>query len=353
MSVVAPLTCVVLARRRGGLSTTIFASAAATLLLVDVLQLRLMQTADAGAPANWTWGAIGVTVLVFAAYRPARDVLMLGAGHTLLGVIAIAGPVALGEISRVQGLVVVSACVIPALVATQYMALYVRAVRLRDAAVLARRDLETRTAAEEAIRQDALWRLGALRAQIVPLFARVADGSADTNDPAVALEAQRLAESLRRELVDARAGRWLLDVPRPRTSDDAHDSDGGWSDVVLLDPLQLAYRLRGSDRAALVAFLNLLRRHGAWHRVTVSVLPPTTSGGASDAFVTLEAKPELASVTLVAIGDAALTSWRDPEIRSAAARLEATVTVEPDNILIADATVGLELPDPLVTGALQ
>ena len=28
----------------------------------------------------WNWGAIGVTLLTFAAFRPARDVLVLAAG---------------------------------------------------------------------------------------------------------------------------------------------------------------------------------------------------------------------------------------------------------------------------------
>lgn len=342
-SVATSMGCVVAVRWRGYLSVSAFVVAGALLVMVDIAQVALMRTPNPGAPAVWTWGAIGVTVLTFAAYRPARDVLMLGAAHTLVAVGFLSWSLPHGRTSFFQAVGVVSSCVIPTLVAAQYLRFYVEALSRREPAVRARLAIETRMVADAAVQRDTERRLQALRAEVLPLLASVAAGSVAVDDPDMARQARRLARALRQELVDARSGRWLLE-PRSAGPSQGERADGEWPGIVLLDPSGLAVRLRTTDRTALSALLGMLRSLSGWQRVSVILTRPSDSpdsvnegDGSEDAGA--------ATMTIVGIGPAATDSSRDPDVAAAVVRLGALISSESDGAFIAKVQVVLGPPD--------
>ena len=68
------------------LSARAFLIAVGLLLVVDLGLPVLVAGAERGGAAMWNWGAVGVTLLTLAAFRPLRDVLSLAAGHGLIAV---------------------------------------------------------------------------------------------------------------------------------------------------------------------------------------------------------------------------------------------------------------------------
>jgi hypothetical protein len=347
ISLAVPLVCLVIARRSGQLPTSAYVAAVVVLALVDVALVKLMRLPNPGAPAVWTWGTIGVTALAFAVYRPVRDVLILGAANTLIAIAFLAVPLARGDTTVVQGLVVLSGCVIPTLVAARYLASYIHALEVRDTAVRARLAIETRMAAEAAVYKDGERRLRLLRAEILPLFAGVADGSLAPDDPAVAERATRLAAALRRQLVEARTGQWLLDVPGPAStrSPDGSSNDE-WPGVVLLDPTGVAGFLGDADRAALSALLGILRHHSGWERMSVSLVPGDTTDGRSK-----PADGRIAVVTVVGIGPAVLPCRSDPQVLAAARQMDGDMRADLEEALVIRTRVRLEVADRILVAA--
>jgi hypothetical protein len=343
VSAAVPLACVTAGRRAGGvLSTRAFLIAVGLLLVVDLVLPVLVPQADRAGSAMWNWGAVGVTLLTFAAFRPLRDVLVLAAGHSLIGVAVTATALGQPGVGPFDLLIVANAAATPAVAAAQYLNLYVRAVGLRERAVSARREMDTRNAANQAVRADAAGRLTALRAAVIPLLTSVANGSAAVDDPQVARTARRLAGDLRRELAEARTGSWLL--PAAPSAPSAPGTDR-WPGIVLLDPRRLLGRLRDTDRSALIALFDMLRLHTGWQRVSVALTPADEppESPADD--------PSSATVTIVATGTPAAAACGDVDVVAAARRLGAAVEADSATVLVAEARLALVRSSLITTGA--
>jgi hypothetical protein len=333
VSLAVPLVTVVVARRQGGLSTPMFLAASAMLIFVDVALIAEIKSVDYGGAAVWTWGAIGVTVLTFAAYRSARDVLILAAAHCLVGVSAFGVEALRSRADAFELLLVISGCLLPALIAAGYLALYVRAIALRETAVQARLDTETAMIAQRAVREDSARRLTALRAETAPLLAQIADGILPINDTAVALRSRRLAQSLRAELVEARTGGWLLEMPRQQRSSEDDPTDD-WPGTVVLDPEGILGHLTDADRTALAALLGMLRQHRAWQRISV-VLTHTVVDQTTTGWEPVEVYAPM-TVTIIAIGPPSADALGDPAVLAATTPLNATMTSDTDGVLVVE-----------------
>jgi hypothetical protein len=321
VSLAVPMTCLFIARRtRGALPTVPFLAASVLLVAVDLGLTAVARAPDRGTGAMWNWGVIGVTILGFAAFRPARDVLLVAGAHGLTAIGVTATTPALPATVAFAVLVAANAAVTPALAAARYLDLYIRAVGLREQAAADRRRIQTRHAVEQAIEEDAAWRLRSLQAEAVPLLAGVADGTLAPDDPQVAALARRLGADLRRELVAARSSQWLLSVSWS-------GADPGPS-VDLLDPHRLLGRLADTDRVALAALLSVLRDFADWQRLSVALAPEPPEPPESD--------PASAVVTVVATGPDAATAARDAAVAAAARQLGARLGLEASDVLVAE-----------------
>ena len=231
-----PIGCAVSARRSGGvLSGGLFLASGLALLGVAGLQVVSVYPAARGGPAVWCWGAIGVTWLAFAAFRPAREALAFAATHSAIAVIAMTPSIGQGGVDLFRILADVVGCVSPALVAAQYIGLHVRSRQLRDEAAAGSLAAEAEAQAEQAIEQDSVLRLEELRVAAIPLLYDIVDGVRSPTDEVVAERSRVLAEQLRHELVEARTGRWLLDPP-PRRSADSNEEGGSTTPVPTQSP---------------------------------------------------------------------------------------------------------------------
>jgi len=320
VSLAVPMTCLVLARRtRGALPTVPFLAASVLLVAVDLGLTAVVRLPDRGTGAMWNWGVIGVTILGFAAFRPARDVLVVAGVHGLVAVVVTATAPEQAAAVAFAVLVAANAAVTPALAAARYLDLYIRAVVLREQAAADRRRIQTRHAVERAIEEDAAGRLRSLQAEAVPLLAGVANGTLATDDPQVARLARRLGADLRRELMAARSSQWLLLTSSAGT--------GPGPSVELLDPHRLLGRLADSDRLALAALLSVLRGFADWQRLSVA----------------LAEAGESAAVTVVATGPAAATAAQDAAVVAAADRFGARLGREASDVLVAETNL---MPGP-------
>jgi len=320
VSLAVPMTCLVLARRtRGALPTVPFLVASVLLVAVDLGLTAAVRLPDRGTGAMWNWGVIGVTILGFAAFRPARDVLVVAGVHGLVAVVVTATAPEQAAAVAFAVLVAANAAVTPALAAARYLDLYIRAVVLREQAAADRRRIQTRHAVERAIEEDAAGRLRSLQAEAVPLLAGVANGTLATDDPQVARLARRLGADLRRELMAARSSQWLLLISSAGT--------GPGPSVELLDPHRLLGRLADSDRLALAALLSVLRGFADWQRLSVA----------------LAEAGESAAVTVVATGPAAATAAQDAAVVAAADRFGARLGREASDVLVAETNL---MPGP-------
>lgn len=321
ISLAVPLACLRLARRTGGaLPTVPFLVASVLLVGVDLTLAAVVQPQVRNGGAVWSWGVIGVTILGFAAFRPARDVLVVAGVHGLTAIGVTATAPGHSGAAAFAVLVAANAALTPALAAARYLNLYIRAVQLREQAAADRRRLQIRYAAEQAIDEDAAWRLRSLQAEAVPLLAGVADGTLATDDPQVARLARRLGADLRRELVAARSSsQWLLPV--------------SWADpgpsVELLDPHRLLGRLDDTDRAALAALLSVLRGAADWQRLSVALAQEDESAPAA--------------VTVVATGPDAAVAAGDAAVAAAARQLGARLGLEAGDVLVAETNL---IPGP-------
>ena len=320
VSLAVPMTCLVFARRtRGALPTVPFLAASVLLVAVDLGLTAVVRLPDRGTGAMWNWGVIGVTILGFAAFRPARDVLVVAGVHGLVAVVVTATAPEQAAAVAFAVLVAANAAVTPALAAARYLDLYIRAVVLREQAAADRRRIQTRHAVERAIEEDAAGRLRSLQAEAVPLLAGVANGTLATDDPQVARLARRLGADLRRELMAARSSQWLLLT--------SSAGAGPGPSVELLDPHRLLGRLADSDRLALAALLSVLRGFADWQRLSVA----------------LAEAGESAAVTVVATGPAAATAAQDAAVVAAADRFGARLGREASDVLVAETNL---MPGP-------
>jgi hypothetical protein len=274
------------------------------------------------------------------ALRPARDVLIVAAGHSLLAVAVTATALNRGSVDAFSLLIVANAAATPALAAARYLNLYIQAVQLREQAAADRRQIQTRQDAAEAIEKDAAGRLRSVWAEVLPLLSGVADGTVAVDDPQVAGLARRLATDLRRELVAARSGRWLLPAG-PAAAGEAEAASP--ASVDLLDPSRLLGRLQDADRTALTALLGILHGCGDWQRLSVALAPedgdgdPASPGGDRDV-------TGAAAVTVVATGAGADAACRNAAAAVAARKLSARLHLEAPDVLVAETSLTLRPP---------
>src|ERR1035441_2416348 len=265
-------------------------------------------------------------------HPPARFARVPAPGNSICGVAAPATALHQPGVGAFSLLIVANAASTPALAAAQYLNLYVRAVQLREQAVAEHRKIQTRRAAEEAIEEDAAQRLQALRAEVVPLLEGIAEGIVTVDEPHVAQLAHRLAADLRRELVAARSGKWLL------LASMAAPDETKVTSVDLLDPNRCLSRLGDADRAALAVLLGVLHRYSNWQRLSVALAPEDgwrgTPGGPEVALAT-------ATITVVATGPRARAAAQDPPVVAAARQLDADLHLEMSNVLVAETSLAL------------
>jgi hypothetical protein len=342
------------ARLRGGgdLPLAAFASAGAALLLVDVAVAATVHDDRIGSIAYWSAVAIGVTLLAMCPYRPPRDLITLAVAHALVVTVVLVVHHDSPSVQPFAVLVDLSAAVIPAAAAAQFVRHYVRAVVRRQDAVAEQARAQSRVAAAAAVQEDSDRRLARLRTEVLPFLDDVAAGRRPVDDEAGAELAQRLSAQLRRELVEARSGAWLLAAPvaafagtsRAGSSEATDTRDDGWPGIVLLDPQRLVARLAGRDRAALSAVLAAVRSVGGWTSVSVALSvvygegegaggeaagEKGTGGEATDAFV-----------TVVALGERALDDV-DARVAAAAERAGCVAAVEPPSACVVEGRLPL------------
>jgi hypothetical protein len=354
VSLAVPLACVVTARLRGGgdLPFAAFASAGAALLAVDVAVAATVRPADIGTLSYWTAVAVGVTVLALCPYRPPQDLIVLAAAHAAVVALVLGVNRHQPSVEPFAVIVLLSAAIIPAVAAAEFVRFYVRSLRRRQDAVAQQARAQSRITATAAIQEDSDRRLARLRTEVLPFLSDVAGGRRPVDDSGGAGLAHRLSADLRRELVEARSGAWLLSAPVAAFAGPSSPDDDGWPGIVLLDPQRLVGRLDSGDRAALSAVLAAVRAVGGWSGVSValSVTYPVDDDGTAD--VAWRGRPrttppgegegeaEAAFVTVVAHGERALEVV-DPAVEAAALRAGCTSSLEPPSACVVEGTLPL------------
>jgi hypothetical protein len=237
-----------------------------------------------------------------------------------------------------------SAALVPAVAAAEFVRYFVRAAQDRADAAAEQASAQYQVLAAAAIADDADRRLARLRTEVLPLLEDVASGRRGVDDADGAATAARLSAELRRELVEARSGAWLLAAPTaaleapsaplgtgassapgtgvPDGRDGVARGHDGWPGIVLLDPERLVGRLGNGDRAALGAVLAALRAVGGWAEVSVALSRDYVGARPDDA---VEGS---AFVTVVARADRGHGDV-DPRVRAATDRAGWTVSLEP------------------------
>jgi hypothetical protein len=315
-------------KRRGILTGRMLAGLAAALYLIDVVvPLTVPQPLRIGSP-TWNWGAAAIAFLGFAAYRRARDVIGLAAIHAAIGLVYAFVGVDPGSVDLLAVVVLVSGCLLPPVVAAQFLGRYAQALRVRHAAVEVHRSMLSGKAAEDDGRQLIMDRVSLLRGQMLILFDAVANGAAVPLDGATRAQAQDLAAAVRRELDESRSRGWLLwrpvgDQHRERTPPDVNVSGS----PALLDD---------AARAAVAAVVGLLAQYDDWCRIGLTITPTPQSG----------AKPSIGtftrdaiSVTLVAEGRSAVVAAHDQAVKAAAAHIGGTPWQDAEGSLVIEGTL--------------
>jgi hypothetical protein len=331
ISLATPIAALLVARRHGGeLSAGPFIAVGAVILVVvDVGMMALTEPTQWGQPGVWQWGAVGVSILALAPFRPPRDILILAGLHAglaavFLSVAALSTVGAHPTISGFRAVQDVSAALVPAFAAAAYVDLYGRALRLRDAASTQERRTRTEQAAARAVQEDSRRRLGDLGQATSRLLASVRDG-ADPRSAQVVAEARRLSAAVRSELVEVRSGTWLLHQP----DDGMGVGAARWPGLIVLDPQHLLERLDTPDRTALAAVVGALRALDGWNRVSLALMPDSE---------------DRADVVVVGIGPAVTRAVDDAAVAATLHTWGASMNRDDDEVVSVEATVQLTAP---------
>jgi hypothetical protein len=265
-------------------------------------------------PPGWNWGAVAISLLALAVYRPVPEVMVCGVLHAA----AVFGWALVEVQPPGPGTVVLVAAgaIIPPLSAAQFVNFYIGVLNEREEAGRQAARIIAREAGEAAVEQDGRRRLARIRAEVAPVLGYVAAGAQLPLDTEHAAGAARAAARLRAQLLAGRDLDWLL---RSAGSDDDEMLDV----QVLSDPVART-RMDDETRSAVGSLVGLLRRHRPWDRLAVTI--------------TAREQLDLA-VTVVATGARAGSAGADPAVDTAARRLGGDVTVIDGQSLVIEGTV--------------
>lgn len=301
----------VLSARRPGqwLSSRAMVAAVIVVIGVDVAMLVATEPDDWLGYPNWAIGALALTILGLAAYRPAREVVLLAAAHASL--VAIAGLMA-GPLDRTRlvdiALAVIGAS-LPAVAALGFLSWYADALRARADAVRVGVEAEATRRAAEVVAIDGDRRLTELRRKTLPLLDHVAGGGVLPLDTYRSERAREIAVGLRVELVAARSTSWLSAALASSSTTRAEVADGHG----------LAHRLDASQRTALLTAINALR--SALPHADTTVTADTDDDGDSHWIVTMS-------------GSRAASATDDAVVRQAMHALDASLSDDgPDRVV--------------------
>jgi hypothetical protein len=314
MSVALPVATLIAARARAGLTGRAVFPVMVLLGVADFV-VPAQSAGQPIGPAAWNWGAVAISLLALAVYRPVPEVIV----YTLLHAGAVIGWVVLETQSEEPGTVVlvVVLAMIPPLAAAQFVNFYVGVLGEREEAGRRAARIAAREVGEAAVEQDGRRRLLRIRAEVAPVLSHVVAGALLPLDAEHAAAAARAAARLRAQLLAGRELDWLL---RSIGSDDEV------IDVqVISDPP--ARRLMDDEtRSAVGSLVGLLRRHRPWDGLAVTI--------------TTRESAEL-SVTVVATGERAESAGADPAVETAARRLGGEVDVIDGQSLVIEGLVRL------------
>ena len=311
MSTALPLATL-LAGRPGGLSGRAVILIYGLLVVADLVVPAEAVEQRIG-PAGWNWGAVAISLLALAVYRPVPEVIaggLLHAGAVLGWALVEVQPLDAGTV-----VLVAAGAIIPPLGAAQFVNFYVGVLSEREQAGRRAARIIAREASEAAVEQDGRRRLVRIRAEVAPVLGYVVAGAPLPLDAEHAAGAARAADRLRAQLLAGRDLDWLL-----RSA----DSDEELIDVQVLSDPVARRRLDDETRSAVGSLVGLLRRHRPWDRMAVTI--------------TAQDEQELA-VTVVATGERAAAAGSDPAVGTAAGRLGGEVTVIDGQILVIEGLV--------------
>jgi hypothetical protein len=312
MSAALPLATL-LAARAGGLSGRRVIPVIGLLAVADLVVPAEAVEQRIG-PAGWNWGAVAISLLALAVYRPVPEVITCG----LLHAAAVVGWALVEPVDPGTVVLVAAGAIIPPLGAAQFVNFYVGVLNEREEAGRRAAQILAREAAEAAVELDGRRRLARIRAEVAPVLEYVAAGARLPLDREHAAGAARAADRLRAELLAGRDLDWLL-----RSAGTGSPEDEMVDVQVLSDPVARR-RLDDETRSAVGSLVGLLRRHRPWDRMAVTI--------------TAREDLELA-VTVVATGAGAGPAGADPAVETAARRLGADVTVIDGQSLVIEGTV--------------
>lgn len=194
----------------------------------------------------WSIGAVSLTVLAVAAYRPRADVAALALLHAGAVGLAAGAPWLPVRASAADLFVSAINAMLPAVAASTFLAEYATALRSRDEAIFRRVEVDSEQRYARTLAAETQTRLEALREELRPLLASVADGAPLPISASNADVARTLGARLRQLLVEGRSMGWLTAAVATLGPDvDVQVADGG----------NAARLLRASDRVALLALL--------------------------------------------------------------------------------------------------
>jgi hypothetical protein len=319
LTATAPVMVTVAERRGGALPGRAAVPVVALLVVLDIVVPALTGGRDPIGAAAWNWGAIAITLLWLAIYRPAAEALSLAALHALACLVwPFVSPVEPHDPVRLA--LSVALCALPALAGAQFVGFYLGVLARRESAAQAERETRARQAAEEATSRDWRQRIERVRSEALPLIREVADGRELPLDEVTVARARRISGRLRRELVGGREVDWLL---RAQVApDDGAGEAGADVDVEVVTGLGAARLMTDETRVALGALVSLLRRHAGWTRMTLTV------AGSPDASLML---------ALVAHGEPAARAHADDAVRAALRPLAATSALDDRETLVIQA----------------
>jgi hypothetical protein len=309
-----------LTRVSGQMTGVVLLCLAGTLYIVDVVvPLSVAPPLRIGS-STWNWGAAAIVFLGLAAYRPPRQVIALAGVHTLIGLgFALFGS-GDGPVDGLATVLLISGCLLPTVVAAQFVGLYAHVLRIRQTALDIHRAMLRDQAAEEGAAELIMGRISRLRFGILHLLDRVAGGAELPLDADSRIEAQQLASALRRELDQSRTRGWFWwrPVNEAATGNEAPELHLSGAPDLLTD----------QTKAGLGAILNQLAVYPGWRRIGLSVTPEPAAPKSRNQV----------DITLVAEGDAAPVAAGDPNVLGAASYIGATVWQGDEDALVIEAT---------------